>query len=653
MQQAEAVIVERYPQLVRLAYLSLPTSLDRHSRVLRAHRAVQQALRSAGRGSHGGRTGGSTGPGTEDRPDTLTAVRAEVVRRVAGPGRPPLPLPPWVWGLRMWPAAEGLDEIARTLAPLTPAGRAAHVLCRLDGLDEPGAVRILEHAGIRDAAAAVRAALAVPTAPADTTAPTGEAGPYTALPHPTALDAAAVNTRPSDLLRRRNRVRAVWAATGVLVLAAVLGRAAAGGGPDPTASGPYAGSPAARTALDPARLVRVPAQAWSDTGRVDFTAWPARGSRTGDSALLTRALGTWAAPPEGTAVTVSPATPAEPPVRPPHLLYAGDADGPAGAPAGASAVVLLDGDRIVRYVERDGRRRSLDISRVDDAGVTTAAALTLGRTGDTARQLLAPWIATAAERDLGAPAEPVRTLPIDRDGTVLARVPRTDGPCGSRPVLEVASSARIVEKHSFLLADLGGLLPVHLTYTPLAEGAAAVPARQPREATGAAALERWAQEACTLQGVDARAVRSVNLWDFAAADLPENSGRAVWSCSRATHWSGQGDVEVRLRPAGGSSVPVARARATAACGRFGQHVLAGTVWSAPSGRPYLLAAGSREVAEIDATGPVRAHASGRSLTAQAPAPAPAPAPAARPALTARLHSGAVITALDGDRGGRD
>ncbi|WP_405533357.1 hypothetical protein OG592_39815 [Streptomyces avidinii] len=94
MRQAEAVIVERYPQLVRLAYLSLPTSLDRHSRVLRAHRAVQQALRSAGRGSHGVGTG--TGTGGEDRPDTLTAMRAEVVRHVSGPGSLPLPLPPWV-----------------------------------------------------------------------------------------------------------------------------------------------------------------------------------------------------------------------------------------------------------------------------------------------------------------------------------------------------------------------------------------------------------------------------------------------------------------------------------------------------------------------------------------------------------------------------
>ncbi|GGZ05606.1 hypothetical protein [Streptomyces avidinii] len=96
---------------------------------------------------------------------------------------------------------------------------------------------------------------------------------------------------------------------------------------------------------------------------------------------------------------------------------------------------------------------------------------------------------------------------------------------------------------------------------------------------------------------------------------------------------------------------VTRARTTAACGRFGQHILAGTVWRAPSGRPYPLAAGSREVAEITATGPVRTRASGRSLTT--PAPAPAPAPTTRATRTARLHGGAVITALDDAGGGRD
>ncbi|MFF4098955.1 hypothetical protein [Streptomyces sp. NPDC001903] len=678
LRQAEAIIVERYPQLLRLAYLVLPPDLDRHTRLLRAHRAVQHSLQAAGRRARQGA-------------DPLAAVRAEVVRHAAG--RPRGPLPPWVWGLRMWPSAEGLDEAARGLAGLTPYARAAYVLGRFDGLDEDAAARVLEQAGAGDPAGEVRAARAAgagadadgagaaagagvagaagaagsgtgaePGSPGGVGAgqrsdgsaglPAG-AGPRTG--RETILHPADVHTRPTDLLLRRTRVRAAWGLAAVLLLAAGLTRATVAG-PEPGLPAAYAGAPAARAALDPARLVRVPAQAWADTGRVDFTAWPARGTRTGDRALLARALGTWAAPASGTAVTVAPAASAEPPGHPPQLLFAGD-PGP-----GTAVVVFLDADRIVRYTERDGRR-SLDIAAADDAGVTTAAAVTLTRDGDKARRLLAPWIATAGTRDLTAPATGARPLPIGPDGTLATELPHGaagghegDGAahgagnedCGPRPVLEVASSPRIVEKHSFLLADLGGLIPVHLTYTPPAEGADAPPARQPREATGPAALARWAQEACTLGEVDGREVRAVNLWDFAVTELPETAGRAVWSCTRATHWTGRGDVQIRLRPPTGAALAVARARSTAACGRFGQHVLAATVWRAPSGRGYQLGAGSREVAEITATGSLHTRTPGRTLSVPAPA---APAPPA--ALTATLRSGAVITALDARGGGRD
>ncbi|MFF4364844.1 hypothetical protein [Streptomyces sp. NPDC001594] len=151
-------------------------------------------------------------------------------------------------------------------------------------------------------------------------------------------------------------------------------------------------------------------------------------------------------------------------------------------------------------------------------------------------------------------------MPIGPEGTVTTDPVTTgfpDGPargggCGPHPVLELASSPRIVEKHAFLLAGRGGLLPVHLTYTPPAEGSDAPPARRPREATGPAALTRWAQEACALDAVDGRAVRAVNLWDFAVTELPETPGRAVWSCTRATHWTGQGDGRIRIRPPAGA-----------------------------------------------------------------------------------------------------
>lgn len=110
---------------------------------------------------------------------------------------------------------------------------------------------------------------------------------------------------------------------------------------------------------------------------------------------------------------------------------------------------------------------------------------------------------------------------------------------------------------------------------------------------------------------------------------------------------GPGDVLVQLRPPSGPPQEVARARSTAACGRFGQHLLAGTRWRSPAGRWYLLAAGSREVTAITASGAVRAETGGRSLVA------PVGAAGAPVSLTARLASGARITALDGGTGGRD
>lgn len=65
--------------------------------------------------------------------------------------------------------------------------------------------------------------------------------------------------------------------------------------------------------LDPAALLRTAAQEWADTSRVDFTAWPARGDRTDDRALLGRALRTWGRTPKGTAVSTTPGALAVPP----------------------------------------------------------------------------------------------------------------------------------------------------------------------------------------------------------------------------------------------------------------------------------------------------------------------------------------------------
>ncbi|MFD8989086.1 hypothetical protein ACFVZ4_13635 [Streptomyces goshikiensis] len=696
VEQAEAVLVEQYPRLVRLAYLTLPDSLGRHGRVLLAHRAVQRALP---------RRGGAAGPGgPEGSGGALAEVRVRVLRGCLAPagrtgaalaraGWPPVP--PFVWGLRLWPPAGGIEEVARMLAGEPAPVRAAFVLHRVDGLPEETAARLLGAAGAPADAMARALALGV-----------GETL-LRELRRPE-FDASVVSTRPTDLLRRRRRVRAGWAAAAALAVAA---GALAVVGP----ARPHASRPVAVGVLDPARLERVPAQAWADTARVDFTAWPARGGRTTDRALLGRALGAWSsaspphapAPPQptpgppavgratprpaavgraalvsaalvpaavgragsgagslgsggrpgvapvaavggGVVVRAAPGVDTDPPRRAPQLLYAGDSDGRA-------VVLLLDGDRVVRYAEAVTGRgaRELDFARTDEAGVTTAAALTLVRSpdGGRARYLLAPWIAAAGTRDLLRAGEDTKPLALAADGvTAPVEVPRSAGACAAWPVLEVTSSARIVEKHSFVLADLGTLTPVHLTYTPLPDGPGAAAARQPREATGAAARAAWAATACRLpemRGMRDGGVRAVNIWEFASSELPDGGGRAVWSCTRTSSWAGPGDVLVRLSPAAGPPQDVARAPDTAACGRFGQHLLAGTRWRSPAGRWYLLAAGSREVTGITASGAVRAEARGRTLAA------PAGPEAAAVELTGRLAGGGRVTALDGGGGGRD
>ncbi|MFC6834824.1 hypothetical protein ACFQL8_39060, partial [Streptomyces goshikiensis] len=629
-----------------------------------AHRAVQGALP---------RRGGPAGPGGPDGSGGAVAqVRVRVLRGCLAPagrtgaalaraGWPPVP--PFVWGLRLWPPAGGIEEVARMLAGEPAPVRAAFVLHRVDGLPEETAARLLGAAGAPADAMARALALGV-----------GETL-LRELRRPE-FDASVVSTRPTDLLRRRRRVRAGWAAAAALAVAA---GALAVVGP----ARPHASRPVAVGVLDPARLERVPAQAWADTARVDFTAWPARGGRTTDRALLGRALGAWSsaspphapAPPQptpgppavgrdapgaadpgraalgsaalipaavgragsgagslgsggrpgvapvavvggGVVVRAAPGVDTDPPRRAPQLLYAGDSDGRA-------VVLLLDGDRVVRYAEAVTGRgaRELDFARTDEAGVTTAAALTLVRSpdGGRARYLLAPWIAAAGTRDLLRAGEDTKPLALAADGvTAPVEVPRSAGACAAWPALEVTSSARIVEKHSFVLADLGTLTPVHLTYIPLPDGPGAAAARQPREATGAAARAAWAATACRLpemRGMRDGGVRAVNIWEFASSELPDGGGRAVWSCTRTSSWAGPGDVLVRLSPAAGPPQDVARAPDTAACGRFGQHLLAGTRWRSPAGRWYLPAAVIREVTGITASGAVRAEARGRTLAA--------------------------------------
>ncbi|MFI1224698.1 MULTISPECIES: hypothetical protein [unclassified Streptomyces] len=657
VQQAEAALVEHYPRLVRLAYVVLPPALGRHRRVLAAHAVVQRALPVAGGSARSPRVPAQSrrsgppesgrpapdGGGTDRSPSGAAFgwMRLRVLRAALAYERRPrwwpglLPAPaalrptvPVVWGLRLFPRAGGVDELAldRALSTVPGAVRAAFALQLLEDLDESGARDLLAEAEVSDPAGAVRRAARLgrpDRAGAQAMLRSGEFDPCT------------VQTRPSDLLRRRHRVRAVALAAALCVVAGGLAVAVDGGTRDPDDGR----SPAvvSAPALRPAGLLRAAAERWADTSRVDFTAWPARGGRTGDQELLGRALRAWSGPPATVRVSAAPGTAAVPPAQPPRLLFAGEVDG-------AAVVLFHDGGvRIVRYAEplSGSGGAALDFARTDDADVTTGAAVVVGRTGDSARFLLAPWIAESTTRDLLAPDTPGRPLEVGPDG-VTAPVPRpaAGGACDSWPVLQLRSSERIVEKHAFLVTDLGDLAPAHLTYTP--KPGRGAPSRQPREATGTEALLAWARTACSLRTLSGSGVRAVNNWAFAEQRLPEGGASAGWLCTRADTWRGPGRVLVQfLRPGASPTDPaavVADRDDTALCSRFGQHVLAGTHWKAASGRWYVLAAGSRAVTRIEASGAVRGAAVGPTFAVRAPRDADVE-------LTAALRGGGRLTAV--------
>lgn len=165
VEQAEAALVERYPRLVRIAYLVLPPSLGRNRRVLTAHALVQRSLPRR-------RVPGPAVPGPRQAEDAVDPgyayVRGEVLRqaliaglplrRLALPRRAQFPpLLPHVWGLRLFPRVGGADELAldQRLSRLSGPGRAAYVLRGLERQGDPEVLRVLAAAGVEDPAAAL------------------------------------------------------------------------------------------------------------------------------------------------------------------------------------------------------------------------------------------------------------------------------------------------------------------------------------------------------------------------------------------------------------------------------------------------------------------------------------------------------------------
>ncbi|MFD9130787.1 sigma factor-like helix-turn-helix DNA-binding protein, partial [Kitasatospora sp. NPDC059571] len=181
---AEEVLVANYRRLTRIAYLVLPAGADRHRRLLTAHAVTQRALP----GLNELRSGCT---GTAD--EVYDALRLRVVRRaLAGSRRLRRPLP-GVWGLRLFTADGGEEELAldRALAALPAPARAAYALRAVDGLPPTEIADLLVRAGVTRPAEARRAAEHLATT-------AGE---------PARFDPCTVRVQPGDLIRRRRAGR--------------------------------------------------------------------------------------------------------------------------------------------------------------------------------------------------------------------------------------------------------------------------------------------------------------------------------------------------------------------------------------------------------------------------------------------------------------
>ncbi|WP_031173185.1 hypothetical protein [Streptomyces durhamensis] len=616
LEQAEAALVEHYPRLVRIAYLVLPPGLGRSRRVLTAHALVQRSL-PRGRGRQSAipaqASGGEGDPGYTFLRERILCAALETARPRTGLSRlaqlpPPLPQ---VWGLKLFPRSGGADELAldQRLSALSGPARAAYVLRGLEQLPDAGIRTLLSAAGVDDPGGALAAANSVPTQPELLSSPE--------------FDPCLLQARPTDLMRRRQHTKAALAAAAALAVCGALVAVPRGGwGPDGAAAPAYAGNPAAEAALDPGRLIQVAPTAWESAARTDFSVWPARGPLTGDTALLRRALAVWARPGGTVHVSATPGTDTGGPAGPPQLLYAGQVDN-------ARVVMLYDGLRLARYAEPvDGTQgAALDLARADGASGAEASALVLGRSDGNVQYLTAPWVKRAASRDLMKPDSPAAPLRLTDGITApLASPALRPGNCTSWTVLQLTGATGTT-----LGTDLGELVPAHLT----AGGPAS-----PGEASGAAGLRTWAPFACSLSVERSAGVRRVNAWAFAGQPLPDGSGTADWVCTRAETWRGDGTGALaQFHPPGGrGGAVVAKGTDARSCGPREPHVLAGVLWRSAAGHWYLLAAGDRDTATIQAGGGVTAAGQGPFLVARAKQ-------GARAGLKGTLQDGRSVTGL--------
>ncbi len=690
VEQAEAALVERYPRLVRIAYLVLPPTMGRNRRVLTAHALVQRALPRR-------RVPGPAVPEPrrpEDAVDPGYAyVRGEVLRQALVAGRPLRrlavprraqlpPLLPQVWGLRLHPRAGGADELAldQLLSRLSGPARAAYVLRGLERQGDAEVLRVLASVGAEDPESALAELAGLEDGPEgdapeareegreEGRAPGGErparvaeqAGPgrsrrTTGPPPPETTTGAGPDAPPAPdggpAERRLSGASLLESAEfdpctlqarpGDLLRRRQHGRAVLVGAAALLVCGALLGLPGdgwgRNGAAAPSYARNPAAEAALDPAavkRVGPAVWPGA-VRRDFSVWPARGdlVGDAALLRRALAVWARPggavessATPGTP-VGPPM--------GPpqllfAGRVDAARVVLLHDGLRIVRYAEpvAGTAGAALDFARADAAEGPEAEAVVVSRSDGNVRYLTAPWVTGASVRDLLMPGKEPWALGRDAYGvTDAVPSPALAKECERWNTLQLRD-----DSGGRVLGDLGELLPARLLWGP--PGA-------PVDATGREARAVWARTACQMSTVLGQGVRSVRAWQFARQTLPEGAGRAAWVCTRAETWRGTGPrVLAQFLPPDrkAPAALAARAQDAPACGVREPRVLAGALWQAPGGGWYVLAAGGPDVASVEVTGAVTARADGPALAAEAAA-------GTRAELSATLEDGRRMPAL--------
>ncbi len=588
--RAESVLVQRYPQLVRTAYLTLAGERRREERLARAHRVVQSALPWRN-------------PAGAEPAELYRSLQVRVIRSAVSK--------PW-WGrkwswrrstswLRATPSL-GTSEhaaIESALVDTHAEGRAAYALLVGEGMAGREIASILTEAGVPAPKSAVVAAQDLRDRLWDDQGLGPES--QTRLLQDAALDPTVARLRPPDLLIRRGLI-VLRAGVALAVVAALVFTVATVVRDRPSDADTVTATPAKPVSVS-AQLVAT--DAWKTSSELSVDSWPSRGSRRTDSVLREAAVQAWQ---RGDKVSALAGTVGGPPVGVVRTLYAGDLDG-------RTVVLLADDLRLARYVV-DGKARTVTLAPKPRRDPVYASALRLTSGASSARYLLAPWITKAEVTALGGAWRPL----VATDGVTGAVGGGGGGAaCWSGPVLRLQSN-EVSNGVSFTLADFGAAAPAHAMYIP-----PVVPdtITRPHELDARGGPAVWNRLGCSLSELRGSTLDSVTAWELWSGSLPETNGRASWVCSRADGTGGANRVTADLLvPGAPKTLRTSVRTATRLCSRLAHDLVVATWWQAPSGKWYFLAAGSRDVGRIELSGLTGKTTRGDGLVAVGPFEAP-------------------------------